>query len=92
MKSIKQILPIIAFAMAIVSVFASDTFFAADARGTYQTAICVIGDLQVPTGKTCKTTNDDVRCSVRIPVGLGFQIVPAFTLGGTCQDEIYYEN
>jgi hypothetical protein len=95
MKTIKFILPVIAFAMAIVSVFASDSFFANDARGTYQTTLCVIGNLQVPTGKTCSVINDDVRCQVRIPVGLGFQIVPAFTLDGECQspdEELFYEN
>ncbi len=97
MKTIKFILPVIAFAMAIVSVFASSNLLVDNARGINpSTSVCQPGELQIPAGKTCNTTNNDVRCQVRILVGGEPQNVPAFTLGGTCDTDpseaIFYEN
>ncbi|MBT1701295.1 hypothetical protein KK083_30665 [Fulvivirgaceae bacterium PWU4] len=95
MKSIKLILPVIAFTIAIVSAVASDALLIS-ARGINpNTSACVTGTLvDPPTGKTCNTSNTQVRCQVTISVSGVPTQVGAFTADGTCQssEALFYNN
>lgn len=85
MKSLKLILPVVAFVLAIVTAFASNAFLANAKGKRISDAACVTGTLVNPPSGSCLTTNSTSRCSVTIQdQGESIQ-VPAFTESGTCQ-------
>ena len=91
MKSLKLILPVVAFLFAIVSAFASDYFVDLAMGKRPSDLVCVQGTLIQPIAK-CTTTSSNSRCTVQIIDQSENVIVPAFVDGGSCptNQELYF--
>jgi len=92
MKSIKVIVPIVAFAIGIVTAFASSTASFDIVRGHRSSdSMCVTGSLVTPPIGRCNTANTIVRCQVIVVAYGEFEVAAAFANDGTCNQELYYD-
>jgi hypothetical protein len=97
MQSTKAILPLAAFVLAMVTAFASESFVQSGARGHRPSdGACLGGILVPPPGfkiEDCRTTNNALRCDIRIIDQGESVLVPAFDhSSGTCDvsQELFY--
>jgi hypothetical protein len=97
MKSTKILLPLLAFVFALVTAFTSERLLKVDARGHRPSdGACVEGILLPPPGYTmedCRTSNNAVRCDIRIVDQGESVLVSAFDhSSGTCDvsQELFY--
>jgi hypothetical protein len=87
MKTKVVILPLVAFVFALVTAFATPYFAGAKGIKPSDPTSCAGGILLPPTGhvvEDCLTTNNAVRCTVRIMDQGSPVVVDAYANGGTC--------